>query len=84
MNPQDIKSLIEAGLQDCTAILKGDGRHFTAIVISPEFQNRNRIEKQQLVFKTLGDRVDNGEIHAISIKTFTPDEWNQHKEPKNG
>ena len=81
MNPNDIKILIEAGLKDCTAILEGDGRHFKATVISPEFIGKNRIEKQQLVFKTLGDRVDTGMIHAISIKAFTPDEWNQqHKE----
>lgn len=77
MNPNDIKVLIEAGLKDCTAILHGDGRHFNAVVVSPEFAGKSRIEKQQLVFKTLGNRVDSGEIHAISIKTFTPEEWNQ-------
>jgi acid stress-induced BolA-like protein IbaG/YrbA len=79
MNPNDIKTLIEAGLKDCTAILDGDGRHFNATVISPEFIGKSRIEKQQLVYKTLGDRVATGAIHAISIKAFTPDEWNQQQ-----
>jgi len=80
MQPEDIKVLIEAGLKDCTAILDGDGTHFNATVISPEFSGKNRIQKQQLVYATLGNRIANGTIHAISIKTFTPDEWHQHNE----
>lgn len=82
MQPEDIKNLIESGLTKCTAILDGDGTHFNAIVISPDFSGKNRIQKQQLVYAALGNRIANGTIHAISIKTYTPDEWHQHnKEP---
>lgn len=52
----------------------GDGRHFEAIVVSDEFAGMSRIQRQQRVFKTLGARMD-GEVHALSIKTFTPQEW---------
>ena len=82
MQPDIIKNLIEAGLKDSTALVDGDGRHFNAIVISPEFSGKNRVQKQQLVYATLGNRIADGTIHALSIKTFTPDEWHQHnKEP---
>jgi acid stress-induced BolA-like protein IbaG/YrbA len=77
MQPEDIKNLIETGLKDASATVTGDGRHFDATVISPEFSGKNRIQKQQLVYATLGDRIANGTLHAISIKTFTPEEWHQ-------
>jgi acid stress-induced BolA-like protein IbaG/YrbA len=78
MQPKEIQKLIEAGLKGSIVTVEGDGRHFNAIVISLEFFAKNRIQKQQLVYATLGDRIANGIIHAISIKTFTPEEWQQH------
>lgn len=76
MLPTDIKQLIESGLPHCTADVEGeDGRHFSATVISSAFTGKNRIQKQQLVYATLGKYIADGTIHAISIKTFTPDEW---------
>ncbi len=76
MHAHDIKQLIENGLGHCTAIVEGDdGVHFTATVISPDFNGKNRIQKQQLVYATLGQRIHDGTIHALSIKAFTPDEW---------
>ena len=82
MQPEIIKNLIESGLKDSTVLVDGDGRHFNAIVISPEFAGKNRVQKQQLVYATLGNRIADGTIHALSIKTLTPDEWHQHnKEP---
>jgi acid stress-induced BolA-like protein IbaG/YrbA len=76
MHAQTIKELIEASLKDCTAIIAGDdGHHFTATVISPEFSGKNRIQKQQLVYTSLDKFIKDGTLHAISIKTFTPEEW---------
>lgn len=78
MQAIEIKKLIETGLKECTAIVEGeDGRHYSAVVISPEFNGKNRVQKQQMVYTTLGNRIADGTIHAISIKTFTPDEWQQ-------
>ena len=80
MHAEDIKNLIETGIQNCTAIVEGDdGVHFTAAVISPEFSGKNRIQKQQMVYAALGNRIQDGTIHALSIKTFTPDEWQTHR-----
>jgi len=76
MHANEIKQLIENGLSQCTAMVEGDdGVHFTASVITPDFTGKNRIQKQQLVYATLGNRIHDGTIHALSIKTFTPDEW---------
>jgi acid stress-induced BolA-like protein IbaG/YrbA len=80
MQPSDIKALIETGLTNSIVTVDGDGRHFNAIVIAPMFAGKSRIEKQQLVYATLGDRIATGVIHAISIKTFTPKEWHQHNQ----
>jgi acid stress-induced BolA-like protein IbaG/YrbA len=76
MNANDIKQLIESGLTECTALVEGeDGVHFKATVISPDFAGKNRVQKQQLVYATLGNRIADGTIHALSIKTLTPEEW---------
>lgn len=77
MNPDAIRDLIEAGMIETQAIVDGDGRHFNAIVISPAFIGKNRVQKQQLVYATLGNRIADGSIHALTIKTFTPEEWQQ-------
>ncbi len=78
MRPEKIKELIEGRLKESTALIEGeDGRHYTAIVISAEFSGKNRIQKQQLVYSALENHIKDGTIHAISIKTFTPEEWQQ-------
>ena len=80
----EIKQLIETHISESVAIITGeDGRHFTATVISDQFNHKNRIQKQQLVYSALGSLIHDGTIHAISIKTFTPDEW-QQQETKHG
>jgi acid stress-induced BolA-like protein IbaG/YrbA len=76
MHAEDIKRLIEAGLKDCIAIVQGDdGRHFSVTVTSSEFINKTRIQKQQLVYATINQYIADGSLHAISIKTLTPEEW---------
>lgn len=79
MHPEKIKQIIEAGLQQCTAIVTGaDGKHYTATVISPAFSGQSRVQKQQLVYATLNSYLAAGTLHAISISTFTPEEWHLH------
>ena len=54
----------------------GDGQHFEAVIVSDEFAGMSRIQRQQRVNKTLGERMT-GEIHALSMKTLTPQEWQE-------
>ena len=72
--PDLIKNYIASGLE-CTHLeVDGDGQHFTAIIVSPAFAGKRLIQRHQLVYAALGDRMK-GEIHALSMKTLTPEEY---------
>lgn len=76
--PELIKTYISTDL-DCSYLeIKGDGQHFTAIIVSNTFNKKRLIERHQLIYKILGDRMRE-EIHALSIKTLTPDEFKKIK-----
>nr|WP_229520708.1 MULTISPECIES: BolA/IbaG family iron-sulfur metabolism protein [unclassified Massilia] len=69
-----IHGYISAGLE-CTHLeVEGDGQHFTAVIVSPAFAGKRPIQRHQLVYAALGDRMRE-EIHALSMKTLTPDEY---------
>lgn len=80
MQCENIKQLIEAGLPNSQAVVEGDGTHFSAIVICPDFAGLSRIRRQQLVYKTVHNQLHDGSLHALSLKTLTPAEWNQQAE----
>ncbi len=73
VKPEQIKAWIEAELPDCVAHVSGDGHHFEAQVISSIFSSKNTIQRHRLVYAALGQRMQS-EIHALSLKTFTPEE----------
>jgi acid stress-induced BolA-like protein IbaG/YrbA len=70
-----IQDLIAQGLPGCQAAVEGDGRHWYATVIGEVFSGKSLLQQQRLVYGTLGDRLTSGEIHALSVKTYTPDDW---------
>ena len=73
--PEDIRAYIAAGL-DCEHIeVTGDGSHFEAVIVSAAFAGKRPIARHQLVYAALGDRMKQ-EIHALSMRTLTPDEFN--------
>ncbi|HEU0187678.1 MAG TPA: BolA family protein [Gallionellaceae bacterium] len=76
VTPESIRKNIEQGMQVSHVDVAGDGRHFEAVVVSDEFAGMSRVQRQQRVYKTLGARME-GEVHALSIKTFTPQEWQE-------
>jgi acid stress-induced BolA-like protein IbaG/YrbA len=72
--PELIHSYLSAGLE-CTHLeVDGDGQHFTAVIVSPAFAGKRPIQRHQLVYAALGDRMRE-EIHALSMKTLTPEEY---------
>ena len=74
MNPESIQQLIEQGLPGARAEVRGDdGVHFEATVISEAFRGKLPLARHRLVYATLGERMG-GEIHALALKTLTPDE----------
>ncbi len=75
---ESIKSNIEKSLPCELVEVEGDdGRHFSALIVSHEFRGKNKIQQHQLVYQTLGDRMRE-EIHALSMKTLTPEQWSEH------
>jgi len=75
MNADQIKQLIAANLACDYITLDGDGRHWYAVIVSAEFEGKRAIARHQQVYATLGDKMKTDEIHALSIKAFTPAEW---------
>jgi acid stress-induced BolA-like protein IbaG/YrbA len=72
--PDDVKTYIEQGL-DCEHVeVAGDGHHFEAVIVSPAFRGKSRVQQHQLVYRALGERMRE-EIHALSMQTFTPEDW---------
>lgn len=69
----EIKQWIEQGLAECTAEVEGDGQHFSAVIVSPAFAGMTTVEQHRLVYAALGGRMG-GEIHALSMRTLTPEE----------
>lgn len=74
VTPESIQKDIERGMNTVFLKVIGDGQHFEAVVVSEEFAGLSRIQRQQRVNKTLGERMTS-DIHALSMKTFTPQEW---------
>ena len=72
--PEQLKSYIESGMQCDHVQVQGDGHHFEAMIVSPLFRGKNKVQQHQVVYKALGDRMRE-EIHALSMQTLTPEQW---------
>lgn len=75
MTAEELQSLIASGLPCDHLEVDGDGRHWQAVIVSREFEGRRLIQRHQRVYATLGARMHTDEVHALSMKTFTPAEW---------
>ena len=72
--PDDVKTYIQQGLACDHVEVVGDGHHFEALIVSAAFRGKSRVQQHQLVYRALGDRMRE-EIHALSMQTFTPEDW---------
>lgn len=79
MELDEIRSCIETGLPGSEVLVDGDGTHFSAVVVSELFSDKTLVQQHQLVYKTLGDKVGS-DIHALTIRTFTPEAWQKFRE----
>ncbi|MCZ8293850.1 MAG: BolA family transcriptional regulator [Hylemonella sp.] len=75
MTADQLQTLIAAGLKCEHIELTGDGRHWYATIVSPEFEGKRPIQRHQRVYATLGQKMHTDEVHALSMKTYTPAEW---------
>ena len=75
MNSEELQTIIAAGLPCDHLELSGDGRHWYATIVSSAFEGQRLIQRHQRVYATLGGRLQTDEVHALSMKTYTPAEW---------
>ena len=75
LTASDLRSYIMDGLSsDYVEVQGDDGQHFEAVIVSQKFTGKNMVQQHQLVYRALGERMRT-EIHALSIRTFTPEAW---------
>lgn len=74
LKPEDLKGHIQRSLPCEFVDVRGDGHHFEAVIVSVAFRGKNRVQQHQIVYRALGDRMREN-IHALSMKTYSPDEW---------
>ncbi|MFQ6405615.1 MULTISPECIES: BolA family protein [unclassified Methylophilus] len=74
-----LEAYIRSGLEcDYLKVNGDDGTHFDAVIVSPAFEGKRMVQQHQLVYAALGDRM-RVEIHALSMQTYTPTQWQQQQ-----
>jgi acid stress-induced BolA-like protein IbaG/YrbA len=75
MNPEDVKALVESGIEGARVTVQGSGDRFDIRVVSDAFEGQTPVRKQQLVYGCINDKIADGTIHAVNIQTYTEAEW---------
>jgi acid stress-induced BolA-like protein IbaG/YrbA len=75
MDADAVKSLVETQLPECEIHVQGEGSHYDIDAIGDVFAGLRPVKKQQLVYAALGEHIAEGSIHAVNIRTYTPEEW---------
>ena len=75
MTAEQLYAIISKGLACEHLEVDGDGRHWSAVIVSPAFDGKRLIQRHQAVYATLGEKIRTDEVHALSMKTHTPAEW---------
>lgn len=77
MQPEELKRVIESALPTEHVTVTGDGRHFEAIVVSAAFAGKAMLKQHRMVYDAVGDRFQTQAVHALTLRTYTPEEWRQ-------
>jgi acid stress-induced BolA-like protein IbaG/YrbA len=75
MQPSEVKALLESRLDGCQFYIQGEGCNFQVVAVGEAFEGLSPVKRQQLVYAALSDEIASGALHAISIKTYTPAQW---------
>lgn len=75
VTPDNVKQFIQLGLECSHIHVDGDGRHFDAVIVSAAFEGKSLLQQHKLVYQVLGEKME--KIHALSMKTFTPAQWDK-------
>jgi acid stress-induced BolA-like protein IbaG/YrbA len=75
METSEIQRLIEADLPGAEVSVSGDGGHFEARVVSEAFEGKSLVAQQKMVYAAVSAHITSGALHALTIKTYTPEKW---------
>jgi len=75
MEASEVKKCIEQGIPGAEVTVSSDGNKYSAIVVSQAFEGMTMIAEQKMVYATVNEHIQSGAIHALSIKAYTPEEW---------
>lgn len=75
MEIETVRKLIAGGLEQSEVQVQGDGRHFEAVIISPVFEGKSLVQRHQMVYALVKKEMESDLLHALSMKTFTPEQW---------
>ena len=75
MTSEELQTIISSGLACEHLEVTGDGSHWYATIVSSAFEGMSRIQRHHRGYATVGNRIHSGEVHALSMKTYTPAEW---------
>ncbi|UTW01287.1 BolA/IbaG family iron-sulfur metabolism protein [Marinomonas rhizomae] len=74
MNAGEVKALLESSINNCEVVAKGEGCNFQVVVVTSEFEGLSTVKRQQLVYSHLQEAISSGAIHAVTMKTYTPEQ----------
>jgi acid stress-induced BolA-like protein IbaG/YrbA len=75
MQPSEVKALLESRIDGCEFHIQGEGCNFQVVAVGDAFEGQSPVKRQQLIYAALADEIASGALHAISIKTYTPAQW---------
>jgi acid stress-induced BolA-like protein IbaG/YrbA len=84
MEISEVRSLIETALPDCRLAVEGEGCNFSVLVVSEAFEGLSPVRRQQKVLAAVQAPLSTGALHAISMKVYTPAEWEEQKPAESG
>ncbi len=79
MDSAKVQQILEQALNLEEVTVKGEGSHYEVIAVDASFDGMSRVKKQQLIYAPLMEYIQRNDIHAVSIKAFTPEEWARDK-----
>ena len=75
ISPEQVQTIIQERLSNAEVKVVGDGQHFEAVIVSADFLGKTRVKQHQMVYGVLQEELATETIHALSLKTFTPEAW---------
>ena len=84
MQNEQVQAQLLAEFPGAEVMVSGEGCNFGVTIVSAQFDGMSRVQEQKLVYATLSEQIASGDIHAVTIKAYTPEEWKKMNELQFG